>query len=258
MDLGLTGKVAIVTGAGSQIGFGNGICLTLAQEGCDVIAADKDLGGAKQTAASVEALGRKAMAVECDVTKKADVEKMVSDTLAKFGRIDILVNNAGGTLGRKPFLEQDESIWEWELALNLKGCMLCSQAVLPHMTARKYGKIINIASETAKMVSPFMGVSMYSIAKTGVYKFSRDLAVVAIQDGVYVNCVSPGGALYTDFMTSDIPDMKAAEAAFRKETPDGEMTKPQDIAVAVAFFASDLTGHIVGQVLSVSGGSTFQ
>jgi 2-hydroxycyclohexanecarboxyl-CoA dehydrogenase len=258
MDLGLTGKVAVVTGAGSQIGFGNGICVTLAEEGCDVVAADKDLAGAKLTAASVEKLGRRALAVECDVTKKADVDKMVADTLTKFGKIDILVNNAGGTLGRRPFLEQDDSVWEWELALNLKGCMLCSQAVLPHMTARKYGKIVNIASETAKSVSPFMGVSMYSIAKMGVYKFSRDLAVVAIQDGIYVNCVSPGASLYTDFMTRDIPDMKAAEAEFRRHTPDGEMTKPRDIAVATAFFASDLTGHIVGQVLSVSGGGTFQ
>ena len=258
MDLGLQGKVALVTGAGSQIGFGNGICLTLAEEGCDVIAADKDLSGAKQTAGSVEELGREALALECDVTQKASVEKMVGDTLAKFGRIDILVNNAGGTLGRSPFLEQDESIWEWELALNLKGCLLCSQAVLPHMTERKYGKIINIASETAKMVTPFMGVSMYSIAKAGIYKFSRDLAVVAIQDGVYVNCVSPSGSLYTDFLSREIPDKKAAEDTFKSHAPDGEMTKPRDIAVAVAFFASDLTGHIVGQVLSVSGGATFQ
>jgi 2-hydroxycyclohexanecarboxyl-CoA dehydrogenase len=258
MDLGLTGKVAIVTGAGSQIGFGNGVALTLAQEGCQVVCADKDLAGAKKTAASIEAAGGKALAVGCDITKKAEVDALVASTLAAFGHIDILVANAGGTLGRKPFLEQDEAIWEWELALNLKGCLLCSQAVLPHMIARKYGKIINIASETAKMVTPFMGVSMYSIAKAGVYKFTRDLAVVAIQDGVYVNCVSPGASLHTDFMTREIPDKAAAAEIFKKETPDGKMTTPKDIATAVAFFASDLTGHIVGQVLSVSGGATFQ
>jgi NAD(P)-dependent dehydrogenase (short-subunit alcohol dehydrogenase family) len=253
MDLGLKGKVALVTGAGSQIGFGKAICLTLAKEGCDIIASDMDFDGAKKTAAAVEALGRKALAVKADITRKADTQEMVKQALAKFGKIDILVNNAGAILGGGPFLEQDEVLWDRELSLNLKGCMLCSQSVLPSMIARKYGRIVNIASDTAKMVWPM--VSMYNIAKTGVYKFTRDLARTVVGDGILVNCVSPGWSMDTDFMKGD---KKAAEAHFLKETPVGRGTTPQDIANAVAFFASDVSSDIVGQILSISGGSSFQ
>jgi NAD(P)-dependent dehydrogenase (short-subunit alcohol dehydrogenase family) len=254
MDLGLKGKVALVTGAGSQIGFGKAISLTLAREGCDIIASDIDFEGVKKTAAEVEALGRKAVAVKADVTKKADVKEMVKQALAKFAKIDILVNNAGAILGGGPFVEQEEALWDKELALNLKGCMLCSQAVLPSMIEKKYGKIVNIASDTGKMVWPM--VSMYNIAKTGVYKFTRDLARTVVGDGILVNCVSPGWSLDTAF--AKVPDKEAARKRFLAETPIGRGTTPQDIANAVAFFASDVSSDIVGQILSISGGSTFQ
>ena len=117
MDLGLKDKVALVTGAGSQIGFGKAICLTLAKEGCDIIASDIDFNGAKKTAAEVESLGRKALAVKADVTKKADAQEMVKQGLAKFGKIDILVNNAGAILGGGPFLEQNEALWDTRACL---------------------------------------------------------------------------------------------------------------------------------------------
>ena len=256
MDLGLKDKVALVTGVGSQVGFGKGICLILAAEGCDIVASDIDLEGAKKTAAEVETLGRKALAVKCDVTKKAEAEDMVKQALGRFGKIDILVNNAGAILGRNPFVQQDEAYWDQELALNLKGCMLVTQAVLPAMIERRYGKVINVSSDSAKQVSPFLGVSMYNIAKTGVYKFTRDLAATVIGHGIHVNSVSPGWSMETNF--AKVPDKKAAEEHFRKETPLGRGTTPRDIGVAVAFFASDLTSDIVGQILSISGGSTFQ
>ena len=131
MELGLKDKIALVTGAGSQIGFGKVICLALAKEGCDIIASDIDFEGAKKTAAEVEALGRKALAVKADITKKAENQEMVKQALTKFGKIDILVNNAGAMLGGGPFLDQDEALWDREFALNHKGCMLVSQAVLP-------------------------------------------------------------------------------------------------------------------------------
>jgi NAD(P)-dependent dehydrogenase (short-subunit alcohol dehydrogenase family) len=256
MDLGLAGKVALVTGAGSQVGFGKSICLTLAKEGCDIIASDIDLEGAKKTAAEVEALGRKAIAVKADISNKADNDAMVKDALAAFGRIDILVNNAGAILGGGPFVQQDEALWDRELRLNLKGCMLVTQAVLPGMIEKKYGKIVNIASDTAKHVSPLLGVSMYNIAKTGVFKFTRDLAASVVGHNIFVNCVSPGWSMETAF--AKVPDKKAAEEMFKRETPSGRGVTPRDIAVAVAFFASDLTSDIVGQILSISGGSTFQ
>lgn len=253
MDLGLEGKVAIVTGAGSQVGFGKAICLILAGEGCDIVASDIDFYGLKQTAADVESLGRRALAVKADITRKAEAQDQVKQALDTFGKIDILVNNAGAILGGGPFVEQDETLWDKEIGLNLKGCMLCSQAVLPSMIARKYGKIVNIASDTAKMVWP--SVSMYNIAKTGVYKFTRDLARTVVGEGINVNCVSPGWSMDTDF--AKVPDKKALEENFLKETPIGRGTTPQDIACAVAFFASDISSDIVGQILSVSGGSTF-
>jgi 2-hydroxycyclohexanecarboxyl-CoA dehydrogenase len=255
MDFGLENKVALVSGAGSQIGFGKAICMTLAREGCDIIATDIDLDGSVKTAAGVEALGRSAITVKADITQKDDLDELVKQSLAKFGKVDILVNNAGAILGgREHFLQQDEALWDREISLNLKGCMLLSQAVLPSMIENKYGKIINIASDTAKMVWPL--VSMYNIAKTAVYKFTRDLARTVVGDGILVNCVSPGWSLDTDF--AKVPDKKAAEANFLKETPLGRGTTPQDIANAVAFFASDVSSDIVGQILSISGGSTFQ
>ena len=242
-----------MTGAGSQIGFGKVICLALAKEGCDIIASDIDFEGAKKTAAEVEALGRKALAVKADITKKAENQEMVKQALTKFGKIDILVNNAGAMLGGGPFLDQDEALWDRELALNLKGCMLVSQAVLPGMIQRKYGKIVNISSDTAKMVWPM--VSMYNIAKAGVFKFTRDLARTVVGDNIFVNSVSPGWSLDTDFAKGDKEAMKPR---FLAETPVGRGTTPQDIAAAVCFFASDLSSDIVGQILSLSGGSTFQ
>ena len=253
MDLGLEDKVAVVTGAGSQTGFGKTISLTLAKEGCDIVAVDIDYDGSEKTAAAIEKLGRKALPVKVDVTKKADLEKMVSKARSKFGKIEILVNNAGAILGGGPFLEQDEELWDRELALNLKSCILCSQAVLPVMIERKYGRIVNIASDTAKMVWPM--VAMYNIAKAGVYKFTRDLARTVISYGILVNCISPGWSMDTDFMKGD---KKAAEKRFLAETPVGRGTTPQDIANAVAFFASDVSSDIVGQILSISGGSSMQ
>ena len=102
MDLGLKDKVALVTGAGSQVGFGKAICLTLAEEGCHIVASDVDLAGAQKTAAEVEAMGRQALAIKADITKKDEVQEMVKQALAKFGKIDILVNNAGAILGGGP------------------------------------------------------------------------------------------------------------------------------------------------------------
>ena len=250
MDLGLKGKVALVTGAGSQIGFGKAICLTLAKEGCDVIVNDINLDDAQKTAAEVKALGHKSIAIKADVTKKAEVQAMVKKALAEFGRIDILVNNAGAMAPAEPFLEQDESVWDKELNLNLKGTMLCAQAVLPSMLEHKYGKIVNISSGTVRIIHPM--VSAYSIAKSGVEIFTKQLAKVVIKEGINVNSVSPGWSL-TNFIKGD---KEALKARFLPETPIGRGTEPQDIANAVAFLVSDISSDILGHVLSVDGGST--
>jgi 3-oxoacyl-[acyl-carrier protein] reductase len=252
MELGLKDKVALVTGAGSQIGFGKAISLTLAKEGCDVAVNDVNLDDAKKTAAGVKALGRKAVAIKADVTRKAEVQEMVKKALAEFGRIDILVNNAGGMHPQGYFLDQKEEIWDRDINLNIKGAMLCSQAVLPGMIERKYGKIINISSSVAKQAFP--GVSTYAMSKAAIYVFTRSLAKMVIKQGITVNSVAPGWAL-TNF------DKRPPEEIVKRFTPDtpiGRGTTTQDIANMVTFLASDVSGDVVGQVICVDGGATMQ
>ena len=252
MDLGFEDKVALVTGAGSQIGFGKAICLTLAGEGCDVIVNDLILDDAKKTAAEARALGRKAVAIKADITQKAEVNAMVKQALEEFGRIDILVNNAGGINFAGSFLEQKEVDWDKDFDLNVKGTMFCCQAVLPGMLESKYGKIVIISSSVAKMAFP--GVSTYSMAKSALYIFTRGLAKMVIKEGINVNSVAPGWAL-TNF---DKRPPEEIIKGFAPDTPIGRATTTQDVANAVAFLASDVSADIVGQILCVDGGSTMQ
>jgi 3-oxoacyl-[acyl-carrier protein] reductase len=250
MDLNLKGKTALITGAGSQIGFGKAISLTLAKEGCDIAVNDIDLENATKTANAVEALGQRAKAIKADVTKKAEVQEMVKKVLAEFGKIDILVNNAGAVFGGGSFLEQEEEVWDKNIALNLKGAMLCAQAVLPSMLERKYGKIINISSSGAKLIFP--AVSAYPIAKGAVFFFTRYLARMVVTSGIIVNSVASGWAL-TNFDKRDPEDVKKD---LLPGTPIGRPADPQDIANTTVFLASDVSGYIVGQVICVDGGST--
>jgi 3-oxoacyl-[acyl-carrier protein] reductase len=252
MDLGFKGKVALVTGAGSQIGFGKAICLTLAREGADIIVNDIDLANAQKTAEEVKATGRKALAIQADITQKPEVEAMVKRVLAEFGKIDILVNNAGGMHPMGPFLEQKPEDWDQDFNLDIKGTMICTQAVLPGMLEQKYGKIVNISSSVPKVALP--GVSTYAMSKSAIYVFTRGLAKMVIKQGINVNSVAPGWGL-TNF---DKRDPKVIIANFTPETPIGRATMPQDIANATAFLASDISEDIVGQILSVDGGSTMQ
>ncbi len=252
MDFGLKGKIALVTGAGSQIGFGKAISLTLANEGCDVAVNDISPDDAEKTAMAVRTLGRRCISVQADVTKKKEVQAIVKKVLAEFGRIDILVNNAGGIIPGGPFLDQKEENWDRDINLNLKAAMFCSQAVLPSMTKQKYGKIVNITSSVPKMT--FAGVSTYAIAKGANYVFTRGLAKQVITDGINVNSVAPGWAL-TNF---DKTPSEEIIKNFTPHTPIGRGTTVQDIANAVAFLVSDVSADIVGQIICVDGGSTMQ
>lgn len=252
MDLRLKDKVAIVTGAGSQIGFGRAISLTLALEGCHIIVNDINGEDAEKTASSVREVGRRSFAIVADVTKKEQVKRMVDRAIEEFGRIDILVNNAGAMIEPKNFTDQNEETWDKEIALNLKGAMLCSQAVIPHMMERRYGKIINITSGAVRRVFPY--ISTYVIAKGGLEVFTKSLAKILAPYGINVNAVAPGWSL-TNFVKGD---KEAIKRAFLPETPIGRGTEPQDVANVVAFLASDLSQDIVGQIIGVDGGSTLQ
>ncbi len=248
MELGLKDKVALVTGAGSQIGFGKAVALALAQEGCDIIVNDLDLDGAKKTAAEVEKLGRKSMAIKADVTKGADWDSMVKEALAKFGRIDILVNNAGGCTPPKPFLEMADKDWDFDIDVNLRSTRNGTKTILPIMIKQKGGKIVNVTSGAG--IHGGMFTSGYAAAKAGIIGFSMGVAKEAAPHGININCVSPGVA-DTGFARNAPPGMIEN---FPKTLPIGRLTTTQDIANAVVFLVSDASSDIVGQVLVVSGG----
>ena len=157
MDLKLKGRVALVTGTGSQIGYGKAIALTLAGEGCDVVSADIDLEGAKKTAAEIEKLGRKSMAVKVDVVNRGEVDKMVEAVIKEFGRIDILINNAGTSSVVQPFMQMTKADWDIDIGVNLYGQMNVAQAVIPHMAARKYGASSTVPAGRGYPISPSTG-----------------------------------------------------------------------------------------------------
>ncbi|OGO31611.1 MAG: hypothetical protein A2Z29_03010 [Chloroflexi bacterium RBG_16_56_11] len=251
MDLGFKGKVALVTGAGSQIGFGKEIALLLAKEGCDAVAiTDINLDDAQKTADAVKKLGHKSIAVKADVTNQVEVQAMVKKVIDEYGKIDILANVAGGIMGGGPLEQQKKETWDKEIGLNLYGTMFVTQAVLPHMKSRKYGAIVNIGSGSSHMYSH--GVGTYAMAKAAIDTFTKQLATVEAKTGIRVNCVAPGPSP-TNFIKA--PDKQAVVDMLVKQIPLGKATTPADIANAVAFFASDISGDITGQVLHISGGS---
>lgn len=250
MDFGLKDKVALVTGAGSQIGFGKAIALTLAREGCNLIVVDKDIEGAELTAKEIKNLGREVIAVKADITSTKEVNDMVSIAFSKFGKIDILVNNAGAGTPPKLFIETTEEEWDANLNLNLKGMLRCTKAVLGHMISRKNGKIINISSLGAKTGGDH--ATVYSAAKAGVMSFTKGLSTEVAPFGINVNCVAPGVGL-TNFVR-DAPREVLDELI--QKTPSRRTSTPQDIANAVTYLASDASIDVVGQTLSVDGGLT--
>jgi len=242
MDLQLKDKVAIVTGAGSQIGYGKAIAVTLAEEGCDIVAADIDIAGARQTVTLVEALGRKGLAVKMDVTKPAEVTAMVEQAIKKFKKIDILVNNAGASSKEQPFMQMTEEDWAFDISVNLFGQIRVARTVLPYMLERKYGRIINTSGGQG-----LPSISIYGAAKGGVVQFTKALAKEVGSQGIVVNAVGPG--LGKTGLTSRAP----------KEMLEGEkrasmlkrLCEPADVAPVVAFLASDKCSYMMGQLVQL-------
>ncbi len=243
MDLGLTDKVALVTGAGSPIGYGRTIATTLAREGCHVISADLNLGWAEETAELVRALGREALAVRVDVADRASVDAMVKAAMAHFGRIDILVNNAGASSKERPFMEMTKADWDLDIGVNLYGQMNVAQAVIPHMAARGYGRIINTSGGQG-----IPTISVYGAAKAGVEAFTHALALEVAPLGIIVNGIAPGLG-NTGLVTRNDP---AFLEAYRQRSALKRLCTPEDVAPAVAFLASDVCSYMVGQWIRLS------
>src|SRR4030065_167505 len=252
MDLGLKGKVALVTGAGSQIGFGHEIALLLAKEGCDAVAVtDINIDDCNKTADAVKKLGKKSIAVKADVTSQADVAALVKKVMDTYKKIDILCNVAGGIASRVPYDKAKPEDWDKDVRLNLYSIMLTCQAVLSSMREKKAGVIINIGSGSTRMYGHGAG-NTYAISKAGVDTFTKQLAFNEAKNGIRCNCVAPGPAP-TNFIPG--PDKQAVVNMLAKAIPMGRGATQTDIAHAKIFFASDLSSYVTGQIIHVSGGS---
>ena len=248
----LDGKVALVTGAGARRGIGRAIALGMAREGARIAAADIDLAMAEETASAVLAAGVQAIAVRADVAIAADVQAMVDETVAAFGRLDILVNNAG--IARiKPFLDLDEATWDRIFAVNVKGVYLCAQAAARQMRKQGGGgRIINLSS-ISEVVSGG-GLTHYSATKAAVRNLTRGMASELGKHGITVNAIGPG-TIETDILNY-LPqkEQDRLRAQNLRNTPLGRLGRPEDIVGAAIFLASEDAAFVSGITLFVDGG----
>jgi 3-oxoacyl-[acyl-carrier protein] reductase len=246
MDLGLKDKVAIVTG--SARGLGAATARRLAEEGAKVIITDINADLANATAAAITADGHTAHAINGDITKMADVQRLVDGTIAKFGSLHILVNNAG--FPRDGYItKMTEEDWDLVVDVMLKGSFLACKAVMPQMIEQKWGRIINISSR-AHYGNP--GQANYSAAKAGLIGLARALCLEEGRYGITVNCIAPG-FMETE-MVQALPHYEKIRDRAIESQPIKRVGIPSDIADAVAFLASERASFISGETLHVTGG----
>ena len=243
----------IVTGGGG--GIGGATCRRFAQAGASVAVFDLNLEAAEKVAAGIRAEGGRAQAFRCDITDRASVDAAVVATEKELGPIDVLVNNAGWEVF-KPFTKTEPAQWDKLIAINLTGALHMHHAVLPGMAARKKGRIVNIASDAARVGSS--GEAVYAACKGGLVAFSKTIAREHARHGITVNVVCPGPtdtALFAEYKEGAGNPEKLMEA-FTRSIPLGRIGQPDDLPGAILFFASSDAAFITGQVLSVSGGLT--
>jgi 2-hydroxycyclohexanecarboxyl-CoA dehydrogenase len=247
------GKTIVVTGGGG--GIGGATCRTFALEGAKVAVFDLNLAAAKKVAADIVAAGGVADAFECDIANRASVDAAVAATGKTLGPIAVLVNNAGWDIF-KPFARTTPDEWEKLIAINLTGALNMHHAILPGMAERRYGRIVNVASDAARVGSS--GEAVYAACKGGLVAFSKTIAREHARHGITVNVVCPGPtdtALLAGVAAGAANPEKLIEA-FTRAIPLGRLGQANDLAGAIAFLASDDASFVTGQVLSVSGGLT--
>ena len=246
MDLGLTGKVAIVTG--SARGLGAATARRLAEEGAKVVITDINAELARETARRMQDDGLAAHCIIGDVTKAADVQRLVEETVAHFGGVHILLNNAGAPRD-KYLVKMSEDDWDFVMAVMLKGAFLSAKAVMPHFIEQGWGRVINISSR-AHLGNPTQ--ANYSAAKAGLIGLAKALSKEEGRYGITCNCVAPG------FMETEMVQALSTYETIKEQAvaaqPIKRVGKPDDIADAVAFLASERAGFISGEVLHVTGG----
>jgi 2-dehydro-3-deoxy-L-rhamnonate dehydrogenase (NAD+) len=243
MAFELTGQTAIVTGAAA--GIGEAIARRLAKAGAAVAVADLNLAGATAIARSI---GGDAFPIQLDISRSASANAVVSDVIARRGRIDILVNNAGIAGKAAPIWEQTDEDWQTVVAVNLLGAVYCTRAVIPHMRSRKYGRIVNIASIAGKEGNPNM--SPYSATKAAVIAFTKSVGKEVATEGICVNAVAPAvirtqildqlTEQQVDYMTERIPMHRTGTT--------------EEVAAVVHFLASPDCSFVTGQCYDASGG----
>jgi 3-oxoacyl-[acyl-carrier protein] reductase len=247
----LDNKVALVTGAAR--GIGKEISLTLAREGADIVANALHAPNLEILVGEIEKLGRRAKAVTADISKRADVDRMVHSAIGTFGKIDILVCNAGITRFA-PFLEMTDEDWDAVLDVDLKGTFLCGQAVAKHMVARKYGKIINVSSLSG-MGARNHTMANYAASKAGVNNLSRVMALALGEYGINVNVVAPGVINTEMGLSRRTPaELAAYHEIYKQQTALRRVGEAKDIANVVLFLASDDSSFMTGQVIVSDGG----
>lgn len=272
MDLGLEGKVVIVTGGSG--GIGRGLVTCLAQEGCRVAVATRDKEKGQEVVDLANAENGEAVLLPTDVTNPDAVDAMVSETTSRYGPIDVLVNNAGGTPGPSPFLDADVDNMKWEIDLNVWGVIHCTRSVLSGMAERGQGSIIQITSNSGLQGEAGNFVATYGGTKGYVTSFSRALAYEYGPAGVRVNCIAPGwivpwdnshtgkGSFWNKYgyemfgQPDEMEDAAREGKLFNVESQRiRRIGRPEDMGHLACFLASDVSSYITGQTISVGGGA---
>lgn len=242
------GRVALITGGGS--GIGRATAIRLASEGAAVVVADVNPKGGQETCRQIQALGERALFVLADVTRAADDERMVAETVGAFGRLDILLT-AAGIGGAGTVVDLAEEAWDRMLGLDLKGVYLSSKFAIPEMRKVGGGAIVHVASIGG--LRGDWGGAAFSAAKGGVVNLTRHMAVAHAAENIRVNCVCPG-VIRTPLTENWLSDPEVLKSVIARH-PMGRIGKPEEVAAAVAFLVSDEASFISGAILAVDGGS---
>ena len=246
------GKVAVVTGASR--GIGRAVALALAKEGCNVVVGyEKNRAKAEEVVQLATKSNARAIATKCDVSSRNEVEAMFKAAVDAFGKVDILVSNAGVDFGGR-LMETSDEVWDRTMAVNFKGVFLCTQVAAKYMIPRRYGKIVNISSNSGFGIA-VPGEGAYAPSKAGVIQLTKSAAFELGEYGINVNCVAPG-AIDTEMLRGNRSDREYAEfrEARKKITSLARIGDPEDIANVVLFFASDESRFVTGKTLLVDGG----